>query len=373
VFVCYVDVHILVYTSPKQYWPSFKIEFEKDSIVKSLNKVINPSQNTNPFNHQWSNIKLYTSVKDGTSDKDEFGQLINPRYLDDVFNFKTNLPVLTRKVRVWFDGRTEHLHMREVQVFDYSGVNRALSKTANQQSTVEPQSASSAVDGKNDTYSMTGNKDGKYHISDCNFPHNYVSLYSFLLTSLIFFLNKGPEKNSWWEVDFGETVTVKNVRIFNYYDKNGKKREKVSGRLSWAKVSLIDNANNIKETVQIEDTTNKDVIDISFGLGGGSNAEVPAWKSSASPTGGPLLTDDCKMQLRAQFYETMDMFDSSIALVFGNKTTIGQVCSFAKGLKSKTVTNIPGFCCLDAPYQSKIEEWGEKVSSGDALMKENRN
>ena len=56
-------------------------------------------------------------------------------------------------------------------------------------------------------------------------------------------------------------------------------------------------------------------------------------------------------------------------IVFGNKTTIGQVCSFAKGLASNTVTNIPGFCCLDAPYQSKIEEWGEKVSSWDVRMK----
>ena len=66
---------------------------------------------------------------------------------------------------------------------------------------------------------------------------------------------------------------------------------------------------------------------------------------------------------------TNDLFDKAIALVFGEKTTIGQVCSFAKGLASNTVTAIPGFCCLDAPYQSKIEEWGEKVSLRDARMK----
>mmetsp|Transcript_2549 Transcript_2549/g.3954 ORF Transcript_2549/g.3954 Transcript_2549/m.3954 type:complete len:1065 (-) Transcript_2549:183-3377(-) len=52
--------------------------------------------------------------------------------------------------------------------------------------------------------------------------------------------------------------------------------------------------------------------------------------------------------------------DTSIALVFGNKTTIGQVCSFAKGLEDDTVDDIPGFCCLDAPYES--QEWGEKYS-----------
>ena len=53
--------------------------------------------------------------------------------------------------------------------------------------------------------------------------------------------------------------------------------------------------------------------------------------------------------------------DTSIALIFGNGTTIGQVCSFAKGLKDKTVTDVPGFCCLDAPYES--QDWGEKVRS----------
>ena len=68
----------------------------------------------------------------------------------------------------------------------------------------------------------------------------------------------------------------------------------------------------------------------------------------------------------------MDMFDSSIALVFGNKTTIGQVCSFAQGLTSGTVTQIPGFCCLDAPYEINGAEWGEKVSSWNAGMNENR-
>lgn len=37
--------------------------------------------------------------------------------------------------------------------------------------------------------------------------------------------------------------------------------------------------------------------------------------------------------------------------------TIGQVCSYARGLELQTVDAIPGFCCLDAPYEA--DDWGE--------------
>ena len=159
----------------------------------------------------------------------------------------------------------------------------------------------------------------------------------------------------------GADFTVKSVKIFNRVDG-------YSERLSWAKVSLIDSAGNVLETsADIGKTDGIAEIDIPFGLTN-SATSVNAWKSP-SPTGEPLLSDGCKTQLKTQFNKTNDLFDKAIALVFGNKTTIGQVCSFAKGLASKTVTTIPGFCCLDAPYQSKIEEWGEKVSSWDARMK----
>ena len=53
--------------------------------------------------------------------------------------------------------------------------------------------------------------------------------------------------------------------------------------------------------------------------------------------------------------------DDSIALVFGNKTTIGSVCSYSRALEEELVDNIPGFCCLDAPYESN--NWGEIVST----------
>jgi hypothetical protein len=133
--------------------------------VRTLNRVINPSRNTNPFNHNTNYIKLYNSVKDGKIDKDEFGQLINPRYLDDVFNFATNLSPLARKVRVDL-GRKELLVMREVQVFDFAGVNRASGKTATQSSEYKGGGypASKSVDGDIDSansISHTGNNIGK--------------------------------------------------------------------------------------------------------------------------------------------------------------------------------------------------------------------
>ena len=52
--------------------------------------------------------------------------------------------------------------------------------------------------------------------------------------------------------------------------------------------------------------------------------------------------------------------DDSIAIIFGKGTTIGQVCSYSRGLESQTVTETPGSCCLDAPYEAK--DWGETVS-----------
>ena len=101
--------------------------------MKKLGKVINPSGNTNPFNHNTNYIKLYTSVKEdvGGGNKDEFGQLINTQYLDDVFNFATSLPALTRKVRVQLRAEL-YLRMYEVQVFNYANENVAKGKTATQ-------------------------------------------------------------------------------------------------------------------------------------------------------------------------------------------------------------------------------------------------
>ena len=128
--------------------------------MKKLGKVINPSGNTNPFNYNTNYIKLYTSVKEGIGNKDEFGQLINTQYLDDVFNFATSLPALTRKVRVELRGAL-WLRMSEVQVFNYANVNVAKGKTATQ-SNDRGNTASNAVDDNLNTQSHTTGDPRKY-------------------------------------------------------------------------------------------------------------------------------------------------------------------------------------------------------------------
>jgi hypothetical protein len=157
---------MLAIDTSQQLLPSTQNQIQKDTIVKKLGKVINPSQNTNPFNHNMNYIKLYTSVKDGTGNKDEFGQLINTQYLDDVFNFATSLPALTRKVRVDL-GRKELLVMREVQVFNYANTNVALNKPATQSSNYKGRSdilATKALNGNLNDYSHTDNNVSEYHI-----------------------------------------------------------------------------------------------------------------------------------------------------------------------------------------------------------------
>ncbi len=76
---------------------------------------------------------------------------------------------LTRKVRIGLP-RAEHLHLREVQVFDYNNVNMALGKTATQSSIWGSFPASLAVDGNLDNYFHTERNIGKYLISPANFP-----------------------------------------------------------------------------------------------------------------------------------------------------------------------------------------------------------
>jgi hypothetical protein len=60
-----------------------------------------------------------------------------------------------------------------------------------------------------------------------------------------------------------------------------------------------------------------------------------------------------------QRHFTRSSLDASVAAIFGEKTSIGQVCSYAQGLKDGNVTTVPGFCCLDAPYEA--DYWGELV------------
>jgi hypothetical protein len=50
-------------------------------------------------------------------------------------------------------------------------------------------------------------------------------------------------------------------------------------------------------------------------------------------------------------------------LLFGNETSIGQVSSYADALEDESsgVDDLPGYCCLDVPIDTKY--WGEQVRS----------
>ena len=49
--------------------------------------------------------------------------------------------------------------------------------------------------------------------------------------------------------------------------------------------------------------------------------------------------------LSSEGIDSVAVLDESIELLFGNKTTIGQLCAYSKGLEEVTVDDIPGFCC----------------------------
>ncbi len=74
-----------------------------------------------------------------------------------------------------------------------------------------------------------------------------------------------------WEVNLGADVAVRNVKIFN--------RVAYSERLSFAKVSLLDNDDRILVTVQLGNSLNIPVFDINFNL-----ASVDAWKPQSYVT-----------------------------------------------------------------------------------------
>jgi hypothetical protein len=79
----------------------------------------------------------------------------------------SEIAVLVHKVRVQLEGRN-YLHMREVQVNDTSGVNRALNRSATQSSTYilhywGSDYASNAVNGALSDFSHTNEEAGTYH------------------------------------------------------------------------------------------------------------------------------------------------------------------------------------------------------------------
>ncbi len=152
----------------------------------------------------------------------------------------------------------------------------------------------------------------------------------------------------------GKDVEVKTVVIYNRGDC-------CQSRISNAEVRLLDKDEIIMKRQKLASNENRLEIPVVFDWTPPSTSVV-AYDSIVPPR----LSAAFRNQIKGQLRNAMEHMDTSIALMYGNKTTIGQVCAFAQGLTSGTVTQIPGFCCLDAPYQSKNnEEWGEKVRFWD--------
>jgi hypothetical protein len=107
--------------------------------------------------------------------KDNQGRTVKSYRIGDatgkaMFEFKKVDPYeilgFVHKVRVQLEG-TNHLHMAEVQVFDTSGVNRAMNKPATQSSNYKGRSdilATKALNGNMNDYSHTDNNVSEYHI-----------------------------------------------------------------------------------------------------------------------------------------------------------------------------------------------------------------
>jgi hypothetical protein len=96
---------------------------------------------------------------------------------------------------------TNYLNMREVQVFDTSGVNRALNKLATQSSTTTPgDEASKAVNGNLNDNSHTNNDAGMYHEKTKSKLTVTAPFHSKRLTlSLTLVLIKAPGGRWIWE------------------------------------------------------------------------------------------------------------------------------------------------------------------------------
>jgi hypothetical protein len=66
----------------------------------------------------------------------------------------------------------------------------------------------------------------------------------------------------------------------------------------------------------------------------------------------------CTIDNVEEYYNTIT---NGFDLVFGAKSSIGFIC----GVKEAVVEdgkNLPGYCCLDAPYQLSNAHWGSSVS-----------
>jgi hypothetical protein len=66
----------------------------------------------------------------------------------------------------------------------------------------------------------------------------------------------------------------------------------------------------------------------------------------------------CQTEIYADYY---DRITKGFELVFGNRPSVGFIC----GIKEAVVNHqadLPGYCCMDAPFQLDNANWGNEVS-----------
>jgi len=146
------------------------------------------------------------------------------------------------------------LHLREVQVIDSNGNNRALNKEATQSSTSSGQDATLAVDGS-ETQTQS---------------------------------NTQWEQDAWWEIDLGEDVVVKEVIIFNSNTDNQE------DRLSNAVISLFHSSGGAIGIYEIGDATGISKLSIPAG-DFGDYTLAPSPPPTSSPTIGPTTANPTKV------------------------------------------------------------------------------
>jgi hypothetical protein len=71
---------------------------------------------------------------------------------------------------------------------------------------------------------------------------------------------------------------------------------------------------------------------------------------------------ECKKRCQLERYEGYyDAITKGLARVFGAKTSVGFICGIKEGVVEDG-NKLPGYCCLDAPYQLDNNYWGSEVS-----------
>jgi hypothetical protein len=161
-----------------------------------------------------------------TSDSDFL--TIPPTQASVPINSPSHNTIYTSKVKIQSKNEAI-LNVYEVQVFDLSGANLAINKSASQSSTFGENHASNAVDGIYDTYSATL-----------------------------------KEEKAWWQVDLGQPTPIKNVTIMNRWCYDVSDQAQCLSRLSFSTLSLLDEDETVVATRDIGDTTGLLKLDFSF-------------------------------------------------------------------------------------------------------------